>query len=345
MEKRVLGTDSICWNITNRCNMLCDFCFRDIFGSDLSIEENKKILTVLKEKGIKKITFAGGEALLYHKFDKGFLEILKEAYNMGFECRLITNGTNFQESANFKEADIFDQLSPDYYLDEVLPYLSRITFSCDRVNKYENDDIGRRLVGDKEYDPTKAIFYLVEEIRKKYSKENLEIDINTVALRDINGNYYYLDDMQELVYTHRNLINKWKILIFYGLRGEALDKKDLYKVPDEDIDDIKKAYVMETDDLSVSVKDNDDMDTNLILSNDGILKRSLNGKEYILCDLKEEKNNNDKNITFNNAIIDNYKHQKSKECRVVRSKNASKVLDTKRKLFNRLNRNRGENDV
>ena len=158
MEKRVLGTDSICWNITNRCNMLCDFCFRDIFGSDLSIEENKKILAVLKEKGIKKITFAGGEALLYHKFDKGFLEILKEAYNMGFECRLITNGTNFQESANFKEVDIFDQLSPDYYLDEVLPYLSRITFSCDRVNKYENDDIGRRLVGDKEYDPTKAIF-------------------------------------------------------------------------------------------------------------------------------------------------------------------------------------------
>ena len=151
--------------------------------------------------------------------------------------------------------------------------------------------------------------------------------------------------MQELVYTHRNLINKWKILIFYGLRGEALDKKDLYKVPDEDIDDIKKAYVMETDDLSVSVKDNDDMDTNLILSNDGILKRSLNGKEYILCDLKEEKNNNDKNITFNNAIIDNYKDQKSNQCRVVSTKGTSKVLDTKRKLFNRLNRNRGENDV
>ena len=325
MGKVEYSTDSICWNITNRCNMNCDFCFRDVYGSDLSLEENINILHILKEKGIKKITFAGGEALLYHDF----IKILEEAYTLGFECRLITNGSNFYESYQYRESNVIND-DDKIKLDEVLPYLNRITFSCDRLSKYENDEIGRQLVTDSSYDPAESIFYLIELIRQKYNSEELEIDINTITLRDINGNYFYLDDMEEKINDYKELINKWKILIFYGLRGKALDKKDLYQVPKEDINSIKQTYSKKEPELTISVKDNDDMDENLVLSNNGVLKYSSNGKEYELCDLKEYMNDNNQELTVDEV---------------------DKVISSKQwykkpiELIRNMSKNRGEEDV
>ena len=60
---------SVCWNITEKCNELCEFCYRTIV-EDLSLEENKLIADKLIEHGVEKITFAGGEPLLYkHLFE------------------------------------------------------------------------------------------------------------------------------------------------------------------------------------------------------------------------------------------------------------------------------------
>ena len=55
---------SVCWNITEKCNESCKFCYRTIVD-DLSLEENKRIADKLIEHGVEKITFAGGEPLLY----------------------------------------------------------------------------------------------------------------------------------------------------------------------------------------------------------------------------------------------------------------------------------------
>ena len=342
MEKGVLGTDSICWNITNICNMNCDFCFRDIFGADLSIEDNIKILKSLKERDIKKITFTGGEALLYKKGESGFLKILKKAYDMGFECRLITNGSNFYESYEYKDTAI-QMFNQEYRLDDILPYLKRLTFSCDRASKYENDEIGRSLNNDSGFDSTKCISYLINEIRKKYPKDKLEIDINSVALRDINGNYYYLDEMQDLIYSNKGNINKWKILIFYGLRGKALEKKDLYSIPKEEVKLIKATYSLNNPDLTVSIKDNDDMDNNLILTNNGILKKSLKGKEYDVVDLKNVINK-DEEIEYVHVGV----HNSGKSHRLYdRFNNKKRIIKSLRKinLPGKGKKNRGEDCV
>lgn len=55
---------SICWNITNKCNENCKFCYRKICN-DNSLEQNKKIFDNLSQIKVDKITFSGGEPLLY----------------------------------------------------------------------------------------------------------------------------------------------------------------------------------------------------------------------------------------------------------------------------------------
>ena len=61
---------SVCWNITEKCNENCEFCYRTLVN-DLSLEESQKIADKLIEHGVEKITFAGGEPLLY----KGLFEL------------------------------------------------------------------------------------------------------------------------------------------------------------------------------------------------------------------------------------------------------------------------------
>ena len=55
---------SICWNITNKCNESCKFCYRKICD-DNSLEENKRIFDNISQIKIDKISFCDGEPLLY----------------------------------------------------------------------------------------------------------------------------------------------------------------------------------------------------------------------------------------------------------------------------------------
>ena len=55
---------SICWNITNKCNENCKFCYRKICN-DNTLNQNKKIFDNLSQIKVDKITFSGGEPLLY----------------------------------------------------------------------------------------------------------------------------------------------------------------------------------------------------------------------------------------------------------------------------------------
>ena len=56
---------SVNYHFTRKCNLKCGFCFHTSKTSFiLSLEEAKRGLKLLKESGMKKINFAGGEPFL-----------------------------------------------------------------------------------------------------------------------------------------------------------------------------------------------------------------------------------------------------------------------------------------
>ena len=83
----------ICWNVTNRCNSDCLFCFRDKnqIDSELAIEDNMRILKNIIDSGRRRITWSGGEALLYNGIDR----LIRYASEHGIVNTLITNGKTF----------------------------------------------------------------------------------------------------------------------------------------------------------------------------------------------------------------------------------------------------------
>lgn len=60
---------SVNYHFSRKCNYQCGFCFHTAKTSHvLSIEQAKLGLLKLKEAGMKKINFAGGEPFLYPDF-------------------------------------------------------------------------------------------------------------------------------------------------------------------------------------------------------------------------------------------------------------------------------------
>ena len=105
MEKR-----SICWNITSRCNENCKFCYRIIADNEISLEKNMEILKVLIELSVDKISWTGGEALLY----PNLIELLKVAKKNGIKNNLITNGRELSEENICEIASYIDYLTLSY---------------------------------------------------------------------------------------------------------------------------------------------------------------------------------------------------------------------------------------
>lgn len=59
---------SVNYHFSRKCNFQCGFCFHTELTSHVEpLDEMKRGLTLLKEAGMRKINFAGGEPLLYPK--------------------------------------------------------------------------------------------------------------------------------------------------------------------------------------------------------------------------------------------------------------------------------------
>lgn len=60
----------VCWNITTRCNQKCKYCHRFLNISELSYEQNKRILNNLIQDGITDITWTGRRSTLISEFNR-----------------------------------------------------------------------------------------------------------------------------------------------------------------------------------------------------------------------------------------------------------------------------------
>lgn len=84
------------WDITNVCNSHCKHCYnhgaqngkRGCRGGEMSTTECREALKAMREQGVFRIVFSGGEPLV--RTDA--LELLRFARNLGFQVVLYTNG-------------------------------------------------------------------------------------------------------------------------------------------------------------------------------------------------------------------------------------------------------------
>ncbi|NLO34008.1 MAG: hypothetical protein GX117_11780, partial [Candidatus Hydrogenedentes bacterium] len=56
--------NTVCWEVSARCNDHCRFCYRNMISKELDAYEAFHVLDRLAEGGVRKISFTGGEALL-----------------------------------------------------------------------------------------------------------------------------------------------------------------------------------------------------------------------------------------------------------------------------------------
>lgn len=201
--------DTICWNITHKCNSNCKYCFRDIKEKDLTLEENIKILHNLINSGVKKITWSGGEPTGY----EGLLELLKIAKKNGIYNKLVTNTSNLTTEDSYKIIEYFDE----------------ITFSVDAVDDDLNEELGR---GKGYFSHVKEV---IETLKNKYPK--CVLSVNTVVMKP---NINIIDDIYNEIKKFD--LKKWKLIQFCYFRGIASVNREYFEITDQEYERIIKKY-------------------------------------------------------------------------------------------------------
>lgn len=202
----LLNQKHICWNITTRCNATCSFCHRMNNVHELSYKLNNAILDKLIECGVRRVTWTGGEALLYADLES----LIKKAKQNGIINHLITNGRAF---------------TPEM-IDRLAPFLDIVTLSLDSCDSETNELMGR---GKSQYEDVSSIVCYL-----KYHYPCLQIKLNTVVCK-LN-----LDNVTKISeFVMCNGIDRWKLFRFMDLRGDAIINKDNFWITSEEFKEVK----------------------------------------------------------------------------------------------------------
>lgn len=195
---------SICWNITSKCDQKCKFCYRK-HCKDNTLSQNKKIFDNLSQIKIDKITFSGGEPLMYEELFE--LADYIRSKNSNIVLSITTNGKKIDDTT----------------LNKIIKKFDWITFSIDSLNGTINEEIGRGQ------EHSEKIIQLLKKCNNK-----IKIKINTVASK------YNINDLEDIYKTiSRYNISRWKILVFWSLRN-AKTNEDMFKLNDSQIKSISK---------------------------------------------------------------------------------------------------------
>jgi MoaA/NifB/PqqE/SkfB family radical SAM enzyme len=112
-----LGRPSdVIWNITNKCNLLCDHCYMAAdctsLPNELTDEETIALVHQMGERGLPALFLSGGEPMMR----KNFWEILELARNYGIRVTVSTNCTLMnREAAKRLKANGIDWIATSLY--------------------------------------------------------------------------------------------------------------------------------------------------------------------------------------------------------------------------------------
>lgn len=235
--------ETVSFHIVKPCDKKCKFCyatFDDMVVKQMSLEDAKKVVFKLKQAGLQKITFAGGEPLLY----KYIKEIIIYAKEIGLTTSIITNGSRLNKEwlVNMKPYLDWVGLSIDSFDDEINIQSGRFISKKDRVNYH----------------------YLL----KILIRMNYKIKINTVV-HNFNQNdtsmVFVLKRLLEIESPFK--IDRWKI--FQTLRVEGQNDLQFENIAADEISFIKYVnYIKESfKDFNINVvaEDNEAMTGSYLL--------------------------------------------------------------------------------
>jgi radical S-adenosyl methionine domain-containing protein 2 len=187
MEEKMITT--VNFHLTKACNMKCKYCFAGFNNveSQIDLINQMKTIKLLKEFGLRKINFVGGEPFLIKQFEV----LLKHASNLGFITSIVTNGTLITED----------------FLGRMHPFIDMIGVSIDSLNTDTNMKIGREtkvMVPDRNY---------YSKLCKSIKGYGIDLKVNTVVSK-LNYNESYKSFIEEV-----NPL-RWKIFQVMEIEGE-----------------------------------------------------------------------------------------------------------------------------
>ncbi|TVY85455.1 Radical S-adenosyl methionine domain-containing protein [Lachnellula suecica] len=179
---------SVNYHLTRKCNYECGFCFHTAKTSYiLPLEEAKKGLALLKQGGMKKLNFVGGEPMMYPNFVGELAKYCKEQLALE-SVSIVTNGSLVKER----------------FLTTYGTFIDIIAVSCDSFHEATNIKIGRGEGSHLEK------FILLRAICQKHG---IKFKVNTVV------NKYNVDeDMREAIARIEPF--RWKCFQVLVVKGE-----------------------------------------------------------------------------------------------------------------------------
>lgn len=215
--------EAVSFHIVKPCNMRCKFCyatFEDFHvGSQMSDVNAFDIIMKLKEAGVQKITFAGGEPMLYRHIK----EVIKFAKSIGLTTSIITNGS----------------LLAMEWLSEMASHLDWIGLSVDSLDPKIQRNIGRVSQKPLNY------YDLIDSI----NLFGYRLKINTVVNR-----YNKNEDMNSFLFYANP--DRWKVFQALKVSGQNDIQFDEIKVNDFEFRQFVNAHRYQT---SMVVENNEMM--------------------------------------------------------------------------------------
>ncbi len=190
------------WELTNRCNMGCPYCFLGEHPEgvlpDLPTNIVKEAIKKLKEGGARMLNYSGGEPLLRDDI----IELIEYGHGLGLITILSTNGI----------------LLSAELIRELRDCLTWVTLPIDGPNAGIHDSVR----GKREH------FENVLDQLKIFESSGISLKVNTMLCKK---NIAFVKDIADLL--KRFKIRKWKLFQF-SARGKAKKVREEYEIYDED---------------------------------------------------------------------------------------------------------------
>ncbi|XP_056669327.1 S-adenosylmethionine-dependent nucleotide dehydratase RSAD2 isoform X1 [Monodelphis domestica] len=204
---------SVNYHFTRQCNYKCGFCFHTAKTSFvLPLEEAKRGLLMLKEAGMEKINFSGGEPFLHDRgeFLGKLVKFCKKELKLP-SVSIVSNGSLIKEKwfKNYGE------------------YLDILAISCDSFDEQINTLIGR---GQGKKNHVENLW----KLRKWCTEYRVAFKINSVINR-----FNVEEDMNEQI-QYLNPV-RWKVFQCLIIEGEnagedALREAEQFVINDEEFE-------------------------------------------------------------------------------------------------------------
>lgn len=200
---------SVNYHFTRQCNKSCGFCFHTATTSyKESVTAAQTGLRLLKDAGMKKLNFAGGEPFLYAKFLGILVDYCKEDLHLD-SVSIVTNGSLVKED----------------FLENHGRNIDILAVSCDSFDEPTNIEIGRGS-GNQVIQ-----LYRISEWCKKYG---IKFKLNTVVCR-----FNVTEDMNSHVAALQPF--RWKCFQVLTVAGENDSDQTLrdvrrFTISDEEFD-------------------------------------------------------------------------------------------------------------